>query len=75
VLPNSARTSATVKPIAFSLQHSHFVSYSGNAVHDWSTVQSNGAKVAAKIDQFVCRELQLAPAPFADQLEIAVSES
>jgi hypothetical protein len=66
--------SATAKSITFSLLYSHFISYSRSAINDWSIVKSNGAKVAAKIDQFVCRELLFAPVPFVDQLEI-VSES
>jgi hypothetical protein len=67
--------SATAKSIAFSLLRSQFISCSVSALNEWSTVKSNGAKVAAKIDQFVCRELLFAPVPFVDQLEVADLES
>ena len=67
--------SVTAKSIAFSLLRSHLISCSGSAINDRSIVKSNGAKVAAKIDQFVCRELLFAPVPFVDELEVAELES
>jgi hypothetical protein len=67
--------SATAKSIAFSLLCSHLISCSGSPLNAWSIVNSNGAKVVAKIDQFVCRELLFPPVPFVDQLEVAELES